>query len=40
MIFIAHRGNTKGPNKELENTPGYIDEALDNGFDVEVDIWR
>lgn len=39
MILIAHRGNTKGPNKERENTPDYIDEALNQGFDVELDVW-
>jgi hypothetical protein len=37
--LIAHRGNTNGPNKELENRPEYIDKALDQGFDVEVDVW-
>lgn len=39
MHFIAHRGNTHGPNKERENTPKYIDQALSQGFQVEVDIW-
>lgn len=39
MIKIAHRGNTKGPNTELENRPEYIYDAIDAGFDVEVDIW-
>lgn len=38
-ILIAHRGNTNGPNPELENTPAYIQKALDNGFFVEVDIY-
>jgi hypothetical protein len=39
MILISHRGNLDGPNKERENSPSYITEALDQGFDVEVDIW-
>ena len=37
--YIAHRGNLTGPNRSLENTPDYIDKALQEGFDVEVDIW-
>lgn len=39
MIFISHRGNRIGPNPELENTVPYIDEAIADGFDVEVDVW-
>jgi hypothetical protein len=39
MFLIAHRGNTNGPNKERENAPDYIDEALAMGYDVEVDVW-
>lgn len=37
MIFIAHRGNLHGKNIE-ENNPKYIKNALDAGFDVEVDV--
>ena len=40
MHFIAHRGNTKGPNSELENHPEYIRKALIEGYEVEVDLWR
>ncbi len=40
MRFIAHRGNTIGPNCLLENSLDYIDLALDQGYDVEVDIWK
>lgn len=40
MIFIAHRGNMFGPNPTAENNPGYVKNALKNGFDVEVDVWR
>ena len=39
MILIAHRGNINGPNENLENDPKYIVQAVDKGFDVEVDIW-
>lgn len=39
MKLIAHRGNIKGPNPKLENKPSYIDEALNMGYFVEVDIW-
>lgn len=39
MILISHRGNLNGKNKEKENSPDYITEALTLGFDVEVDIW-
>jgi hypothetical protein len=39
MIFVAHRGNISGPNKEEENKPDYIQKALDLGYDVEIDVW-
>jgi len=38
MKIIAHRGLMVGPNKEFENKPDTIDEALSYGFDVEVDV--
>jgi len=37
--MIAHRGNTSGENKGLENTSSYIDIAIANEFDAEIDIW-
>ena len=37
--FISHRGNLRGPNPERENEPQYILEAIDAGFDVEIDVW-
>lgn len=40
MIHISHRGNIRGPYKELENSWGYINAAIDDGFDVKIDIWR
>lgn len=39
MILISHRGNIEGKNVDFENKPGYIDLAIINGFDVEVDLW-
>jgi hypothetical protein len=39
MLFISHRGNLIEPNPLLENHPTYIQNALDIGVDVEVDIW-
>lgn len=38
MILISHRGNVSGSIPEKENHPLYIQEALDRGFNVEVDI--
>lgn len=40
MILISHRGNTEGPNILLENTPNYIQSAIDRQYMVEVDIWK
>lgn len=39
MRLISHRGNTNGRIPERENSKEYIIEALDKGYDVEVDIW-
>lgn len=38
MIYIAHRGNVSGQNLEFENSVLYIEQALNMGFDVEVDL--
>ena len=38
-IFISHRGNISGPNPLKENQPTYIQEALNLGYNVEVDAW-
>ena len=38
MLKIAHRGNTDGPSSK-ENSPEYIQEAIDQGHDAEIDIW-
>ena len=39
MIRIAHRGNFRGVDKERENTIPYLLEAIENGYDVEADVW-
>tara|TARA_Y100000310_G_scaffold211584_1_gene212328 strand:- start:954 stop:1400 length:447 start_codon:yes stop_codon:yes gene_type:complete len=38
MILIAHRGNIDGPFPERENTIDYIEEAIQLGYDVEIDL--
>jgi len=38
--MIAHRGNLRGPNPDQENKPEYIEAALAEHYDVEVDVWR
>lgn len=39
MILISHRGNITGKFPSQENHPNYIDMALLEGYDVEIDIW-
>ena len=39
MRYIAHRGLTRGPNKNLENMPHVIETALGKGYDAEIDLW-
>ncbi|MDC3404087.1 hypothetical protein OAX49_04980 [Candidatus Pelagibacter sp.] len=38
MFYISHRGNINGPNKKEENKPEYINAAIQNGYDVEIDV--
>ena len=40
MKIISHRGNLDGPIFEKENHPDYILNAIDAGFDVEIDLWK
>lgn len=40
MKLIAHRGNISGKNPEKENQIDYITNALNEGYDVEIDIWN
>ena len=39
MRIISHRGNVRGRVPGRENAPSYIDCALGNGYDVEIDVW-
>jgi hypothetical protein len=39
-MFYAHRGNLEGRIAERENQPDYIDEAIAEGYGVEVDLWK
>ena len=39
MILISHRGNLRGRIPKYENNPSYIEKALKEGFDVEIDVW-
>jgi len=39
MKLISHRGNISGKQPKCENAPYYIDDALELGFDVEIDVW-
>lgn len=38
MKLIAHRGNINGPNPSKENHPEYIEAAIADGYDVEIDL--
>ena len=40
MIWISHRGNVSGKNIDRENTVSFIEEAIEQGFDVEIDICK
>ena len=40
MKFISHRGNIDGPNPEWENDPSRIEDVLNKGYDVEIDVWK
>jgi hypothetical protein len=40
MILISHRGNLNGPNIAFENNLDYITEAINSGFDCEIDLWK
>ena len=40
VIQISHRGNIFVDGGSWENNPDYILEALSQGFDVEIDVWK
>lgn len=39
MILISHRGNIDGKNITLENDYEYVLNAINNNYQVEIDIW-
>ena len=39
MHLISHRGNISGPYPKNENTFQYIETALSEGYEVEIDVW-
>jgi hypothetical protein len=39
LKLIAHRGNLNGPNLTLENSPHYLEGAIQSGYEVEIDLW-
>lgn len=39
MLKISHRGNLNGPSHR-ENQPHYLIEAIEAGYDVELDMWK
>jgi hypothetical protein len=39
MLLIANRGNLFGRNLERENSPDYLNEAINQGYHVMVDAW-
>lgn len=39
MKLISHRGNISGINPLKENSIDYVEEAISEGFDVEIDLW-
>lgn len=40
MKFISHRGNISYKKESLENNPNYLFEAVEEGFDIEFDLWE
>lgn len=39
MILISHRGNVNGKRLDSENSPEYIENAIEQGYEVEIDVW-
>jgi hypothetical protein len=39
MVLISHRGNIDGKIIEKENHPDYINQAISEGYNVEIDLW-
>ena len=38
MILISHRGNINKIDRKKENSQSYIQEAINLGYEVEIDI--
>ena len=38
MILISHRGNITGRIPDSENRPSYIQDTINLGYDVEIDV--
>jgi len=39
MKIISHRGNLSGPDPKQENKPSQIINAIQKGYEVEIDVW-
>lgn len=39
MRIISHRGNLNKIDSENENRPMFIEQAIEEGFEVETDVW-
>jgi hypothetical protein len=39
-LLIAHRGNYDGPVPEKENHLIHLEKAIEQSFDVEIDVWN
>lgn len=37
--LISHRGNINGRIPAAENNPAYVNDAINAGYDCEVDVW-
>ena len=37
--YISHRGNIDGRIINVENSPEYINRALSQDYEVEIDVW-
>lgn len=40
MKWISHRGNLTGPDPSRENHPDQLNYVIEQGYDVEVDVWK
>ena len=39
MKLISNKGNINGVKPDMENTQVYIQEAINRGYDVKIDLW-